>query len=258
MTAPGWSIDSKSDFDALMREYWPGWDKVGARGKRLYENRLRDIPWPCIERALDDIKGDQQFDRLPTVNAVASVAGEAWRAWKNSHAKSDMMSRPDQDWQRMAMLSMEVKDLNGKTWIVRGEGLEGTSGFFSRSQFKPGQESKIVQQAKVAYGYPFPEVVWIQKGSQEERDFAKRVCEMAKNIGRWGHTEPLTVTPNKEGLAPFHEEAKTGTCNDAITTRLLDSQAEPHATILVSSDRPIPDEEEWASRAEEIPDDQPF
>jgi len=221
-----WSQAQKVEFDAVMLQYWDEkWDAIHEKQKALYHLALKDIPTPCIEAAVREIKMDQKFRVLPSPRALADAASKEFRRWKDGRKDAGFKSREDKELSILADLCAEIQDSSGKTWRFIGDGMEDPERtiFHSYGKFKPAQIKEVIARAKSKYGDPLPTPVYVSadapegkkfiaearklskafsQAAVEEHDLAKAARSSRANMATGKKTMPLQLPPKRRAPQP--------------------------------------------------------
>ncbi len=195
------NLQNSNLFDELMTSYWERWAEAPVKKKELYYRAIDKFPWPCVEVALGNIKTEENFDRVPTVQRVQAAASSLYQTWRERQNHMRFLSPDRRNWQRLADVCATVEDKEGKTWTFTAQALvrESDRSCALLSGLSEGKIREIVLRAKQQRGGAIPEVVWIAPGSEESKGFTKQLRSL---VAAWGRAPAKKQTTHNETAVP--------------------------------------------------------
>lgn len=117
-----WTIEDRAQFDGAMNGYWQGWQRVSVATKALYVERLEVYGLPLVREALKAVKGRQEVERVPGLQAILERAAEeqrhaAWRQRGQADRTGGVFRTPaEADLAKLAAACVEIADAKGLWW----------------------------------------------------------------------------------------------------------------------------------------------
>lgn len=238
-----WTFQDKNDFARMMGELWPRWAEVHPRKQAAYYYKLEEFPMPCVEAGLHEIVAEQTFSRVPEPAQVAAAARAQLERWRESHP-GQHLSQVEADWRRLCSLGARIEGKDGGWWSFHANGLlnEATATMWLRANMKPGHITFAINRAKQSYGYPFPEVVYVDPNGKEVAEVMKKFSGLIQKFGAYRPKPIAPLLPHREPLRlpPVNTEVARASRRPDVATGTILEGSYREAPALPSARRSLP------------------